>query len=548
MPTNIKQGIVMIRNAMFFLGFVTLFALQVNAQKMTAGDRLKMMTAMEQIEKGNLEDAYRLYREVHRNVPDNGEVNYQCGKTAFELSKFTEAHIYLTKAVALKPKTGKDAQMWLGRAEHRLGMLDESATSLAAYKSKLKGKTASSHIVNEYIYQVDLAKKLLANPVKATVSNMGVAINSEYPESNPSITADGNTFIFTTARPENVGGKMDPAFKIYYQDIWISSRDSATGKWTEAERLSGELNTPDHDANLSISSDGNVIFVYRSVRGGDIYYSKKKKNGEWREPEPVGGKVNTTYFETGACMTSDKKHLYFISERPGKGKGNGDIWVAKKTGSFEYGEPTNISEVNTIDDESSVFLHPNGKTMYFSSNSKESMGGYDIFKSDWVDGKWTKPINLGYPINTLGEEKQFTISADGLTGYITTQRDDSHGGYDIYEVDLSEYEIPNLEQYQYASKSISVGNAVAILKGRVIDKRDGEALEVMVRIENENGKVIEVLQTNENGEYFVTLPGGAKYRIVIKAKDYKPIEEVIQIPQLSGKAEVINRSFLLEDD
>lgn len=539
----------MTRKVLFMLGFAVLVFSQAKAQKMSVGDRLKMMTASEQIEKGNLDEAYRLYREVHRNVPDNGEVNYQCGKMAFELGRFTEAHIYFTKAVALKSKVGKDAQMWLGRAEHRLGMLEEATQSLEAFRKKIKGKAAAMHIVNEYIYQLDRAEKLLANPVKVTIQNMGDKINSEYVESNPSVTADGNTFIFTTARPENVGGAMDPVFKIYYQDIWMSIRDSVTGKWHEAERLVGELNTADHDANLSISSDGNIIFVYRSVRGGDIYYSKKKKNGEWRAPEPLNGKVNTTYFETGACMTSDKKQIFFISERPGKGKGNGDIWLAKKTGSFEYGEPVNINEVNTIDDESSVFLHPNGKTMYFSSNSKESMGGYDIFKSDLVDGKWSKPINLGYPINTLGDEKQFTISADGRTGYITTQREDSYGGFDIYEVDLSEYEIPNLEENQYAgSKSISIGDAVAIVKGRVLDKSDGEALEVMVRIENENGKVLEEIQTNENGEYFVTLPGGANYKIVIKAKDYKMVEELIHIPQLSSKSEVITRSFLLEDD
>jgi hypothetical protein len=247
-------------------------------------------------------------------------------------------------------------------------------------------------------------------------------------------------------------------------------------------------------------------------------------------------------------MSADKKQLFFISERVGKGKGNGDIWVAQKTGSFEYGEATNLAILNTIDDENSVFLHPNGKTLFFSSNSKESMGGYDIFKSDLVDGKWTAPINLGYPINTLGDEMMFTISADGQTGYLATKRDDSYGGFDIYEVDLSNYRIPNLDKPYAGSQTITIGEAVSILKGRVLDKKDGEPMEVTVRIETENGKMVEELQTNEEGEYFITLTGDARYRIVIKTKDYKPVEEVVYIPKSTGKSEVVIRSFLLEED
>ncbi|MCX7745166.1 MAG: hypothetical protein N2167_11440 [Flavobacteriales bacterium] len=529
-----------------FVGLVT--SVMVYAQKMTASDRIKMMTAQENVEKNNLEEAYKLYREVHRNIPNNAEVNFQCGKTAFALKRYNEADIYFTKALNINPKISKELKMWIGRTQHMLNQLTEAKASLEEFKATLKGKRQQTHIVNEYIYQVEMAQKLMANPVNVVIKNMGKEINSEYPESNPSITADGQTFIFTTARPDNVGGKIDPDFGIYFQDIWMSTKDPNTGKWTEAERLGGELNTPDHDANLSISSDGSVIFVYRSVKGGDIYYSKKNKKGEWRTPEVVGGKVNTTYFESGACMSADKKELYFISERVGKGKGNGDIWVAKKTGSFEYGEAENLSILNSIDDESSVFLHPNGKTLFFSSNCKESIGGYDIFKSDLVDGKWTAPVNLGYPINTLGDEMMFTISADGQTGYYTTKRDDSYGGYDIYEVDLSNYRIPNLDKPYAGSQSITIGDAVSILKGRVLDKKDGEPMEVTVRIETEAGKLIEELQTNENGEYFITLQGDSKYKISIKTKDYKPIEEVVFIPKSGTKSEIVIRSYLMEED
>lgn len=532
-----------------FIIFFILTAIQWNAaaQKMSAGDRLKMITAEENINKDNYDEAYKLYREVHRNNPEHPEVNYQCGKTAFNLKKYNEAQIYLSKAVKVNSSKTKDARMWLGRAEHMLGMLDESLKAFEIFKSTLKGKAAASHLVNEYIYQVNVAKKLMNKPVNVTIKNMGKNINSTYPESNPSITADGKTFIFTTARPQNMGGKKDEVNQLYFQDIWISEKDSVSNEWTEAESIGGELNSDEHDASLSITADGSGIFVYKSIRGGDIYYSKKKKNGTWRTPEAVEGKVNSTYFETGACVTGDKKTMYFISEREGKGKGNGDIWMASKKGSNEYEEPVNLAILNTIDDENAVFIHPNGQTLYFSSNSKESIGGYDIFKSDWVNGNWTAPVNLGYPINTLADELQFCISADGRYGYISTKRDDSFGGYDIYEIDLTSYAIPAQEGTYTGSTSITSGNAMSILKGKVLDKKDGEPMEVTLIVEDPQGKVIAETQTAENGDYLIALTGGLNYSIIIKEKDYVSVKESVYVPVSGSTSLIVNRSFLLEE-
>lgn len=520
------------------------------AQKLTASDKLRLFDGDDNYLKEYYDAAYKIYKDLHLKYPENADINYKAGKTAFILGRYNEALTFLTKAVALKTKVGKnDADLYLGRAQHMEGLLDEALKSFQAYKSRLKGKKATTDIVNEYIYQVDLAKKLMSMPVNVTIRNMGDMINTEYRESNPSITADGNTFIFTSCRPENTGGQIDPNFGIYYQDIWISEKDSLTGKWSDAELVPGEINTKEHDACLSISADGSVIFIYRSVKGGDIYYSKKKKNGDWRTPEPLEGKANTTYFETGACMTTDKKHIYFVSERPGKGIGNGDIWTAKRTGRFEYEEAVNLGNVvNTVDDENSVFLHPDGKTIYFSSNSKNAIGGYDIFKTEYLNGKWTKPANLGYPINTLGDETHFVITADGKKGYITAKREDTFGDYDIYEVDLENYTIPDVDGTHEGSRTISSGEPVSIVRGKVLSQLDGETLEGTVEIRDESGSKVTETESNEGGEFFVVLEGNKTYTLTFNVKEYQEQTITVFLPQTPGKTEIVNKVVFLKEE
>jgi hypothetical protein len=247
-------------------------------------------------------------------------------------------------------------------------------------------------------------------------------------------------------------------------------------------------------------------------------------------------------------MTADKKHIYFISERPNKGVGNGDIWTAKKTGRFEYDEAENLGKVvNTIDDENSVFLHPDGKTLYFSSNCSQSIGGYDIFKTEYKDGKWTKPVNLGYPINTLGDEMHFVITADGRRGYMTTRRDDSYGDYDIYEIELDKYRVPDLDGTNEGSATISSGEPVSILRGKVLST-DGEALESSITIQDEAGNRVDGIESNENGEYFVILDGDKTYTLEFRSKDYKYQTISVFMPKTPGKTEIVSKVIFLEEE
>jgi hypothetical protein len=523
-----------------------------SAQKMTLTDKVKLIDADENYQKEYWDAAYGLYKELHVKYPEDSKISYKAGKVSLILKKYDEALTFLTKAAEKKPKGVKDLEFWLGQAQHKEGLLDQALANYEAYRKTLRGKAQTTDIVNDYIHQVSLAKQYMSIPVNVKIINMGEAINSEYIESNPSVTADGKVLIFSTCRPENTGGLKDPTVGIYFQDIWMSERDSVSGKWMDAEIIRGALNSKEHDASPSISADGNVIIIYKSVNGGDLYYSKKRRNGEWREPEQVKGKVNSTYFETSGCITADKKKIYFVSERVGgtkeaKAQGNGDIWVATKTGSYEYAEPVNLgSTVNSIDDEVSVFVHPDGTTIFFASNGKNSIGGYDIFKSEWKDGKWTTPINLGYPINTLGDEKQFSLTADGKTAYITSHREDTKGEFDIYEIDMSNYVLPDPEGKNQGSKGITSGS-ISILKGKVLNGKEGTPVETVVKISDEKGQLIDELETSESGDFLIVLEGDKTYTLNVKAEGFNAYEEKISLKKTPGKTETVVKAIFLED-
>lgn len=518
--------------------------------KMSLPDLLKLADADENYQKEYWDAAYTIYRDLHVKYPADTKISYKAGKVCLILKKYDEALTFLTKAAEKKPKGVKDLEFWLGQAQHKEGMLDEGLKNYEIFRKSLKGKAQTTDIVNDYIHQISLAKKYMAIPVNVVIKNMGEAINSEYIESNPSVTADGRVLIFSTMRPENTGGLKDPTIGLYYQDIWMSERDSISGEWQDAELIKGALNTKDHDASPSISADGNVIIIYRSVNGGDLYYSKKRRNGQWREPETVKGKVNTTYFETSGCITADKKKIFYVSERErgaGKAQGNGDIYMANKTGSYEYAEPINLGPtINSIDDEVSVFVHPDGTTLFFASNGKNSIGGYDIFKTEWKDNKWTTPVNLGYPINTLGDEKQFSLTADGKKAYITSHREDTKGEFDIYEIDLTNYQLPDPENINQGSNTITSGS-ISILKGKVLDGKQGTPVEAIVKITDDKGHVIDELETSESGDFLIVLDGDITYTLSTKVDGFKSYEEKIFLPKTPGKTETIVKAIFLED-
>ncbi len=509
---------------------VCFVALLSNAQAIDAADQVKMVMAKQKLYAGQYIGALNIYKEVLQKNPDDAGVLYYVGYCNFELKKYDIATEHLKKAIATNKDVKPETHLVLGKIYLYDEKIEEALAEFNTYKTSVNSKTAEQEDVDVYISHCNNAKKIMASPIDVKINNLGTAINSKYDDQSPCISADGRKLVFNTRRPETTDSPTDvEGDGKYFQDIYISTWDTINHKWNPSEDVPGNVNTPAHDACTSISPDGKQIFIYKNdvtdheSRGGDVFVSKVV-NGKWKTPEALGKPINSSYWEGGACIAPDGKTLYFISERKG-GYGHADIWMVKRISKTEWGKPVNLgAEINSEFDEVGVFLAPDGKTLFFSSNGKGSMGSYDVFKSNLEGDKWSKPVNLGYPINTVYKDGPIVISADAQTAYFASERKGGLGESDIYSADLSNYSLLEKDGKKKTDSGLS------ILKGTVRDGFQGTGIAAVdVKILDASNAVVATTMTNENGEYFITLKGGVTYTVKVAAKGYKTAEEKVEL-------------------
>ncbi|MGZ4035143.1 MAG: tetratricopeptide repeat protein [Bacteroidia bacterium] len=531
---------------MFILGSISAQKKQNVIDK--TGDIGKMVVAEQKFYAMDYKGALSIYQDVLTGKPDDANVIFHIAECYYELHQYKEATENAEKAKKTDPKANIDNSLLLGKLYQLDGRLDEALAEFTTYKAEVgSGKKATESGVDMYIGQVNTAKELMAKPVDVKIENMGAVINSEYEEKAPMVSADGKTLIFTSRRPGR-SSAINPDDGKYFEDIYVSHWDTTKKAWGDAELIPGALNTEGQDAATSISPDGKQIFLFKNdveseSRGGDIYVSRLSSSGKWGAPSSIGKPINTTYAELGACISPDGKTLYFVSERQG-GFGNADIWMAKKKSHSEWDKPVNLGDVvNTAEDEGGLFLAPDGKTLFFTSKGHNSMGGYDMFKTVLENGKWSTPVNLGYPINTINNDYCFSLSVDARTGYFTSDRKGGLGERDIYKVDLTNY--PVLDKDMRA-KATNNGPAMAILKGDIFDATAGSGMEAEVVVYDETGaKVGSTTSSEGSGEYFMTLLSGKTYEVKIEVKGYKPIDEKVDVKTAKEGATTVVKHYLL---
>lgn len=334
------------------------------------------------------------------------------------------------------------------------------------------------------------------------IKNIGPPVNTEDSEYAPVINASGTRLYFTYRGVNSEGGKqLTPGQKdeekgIYFEDIYYAEKISDT-LWDNPKPIK-ELNTIYHEALLSVSQDEKQMFLYRNTSGGtgDIFISQNI-NGKWSNPEKLRGEVNTSSWEGSAFLSPDGKYLYFASERPG-GYGGKDLYRAKLIDG-KWKKIENLGpQINTKADEDSPVLFGDGNILFFSSNGHKSIGGFDIFRSDNINGKWSEPINVGAPVNTPKDDIFFTITADGSVAYLSSDRKGSLGKQDIYEIK------PGL-----------IGNPakLVVLKGIVRYNFNPVEAKILIRSELNSKVNYEPIFSNSKGEYTVTLPAQDNFKI-----------------------------------
>jgi outer membrane protein OmpA-like peptidoglycan-associated protein len=273
----------------------------------------------------------------------------------------------------------------------------------------------------------------------------------------------------------------------------------------------GSINTPQNEGAQNISQDGNwLVFTACNRQEGfgscDLYISYVTNEG-WSEALNLGNKINTEHWESQPCLSPDKRNLYFTSRRP-DGFGGSDLYVSHLLPNGRWSEPENLGAgINTAGDESSPFIHADNQTLYFTSTGLPGYGEEDIFLvRKQADGSWSEPQNLGYPINTISHEGTLFIAADAQTAYYASDRSDSRGGLDIYSF--------NMRPEMRPAKTLWI-------KGQVFDKKTTRGLPSSVElIDLETRKPISKVQTDETGNYLITLPVGKDYAFNVNRKGY----------------------------
>jgi outer membrane protein OmpA-like peptidoglycan-associated protein len=524
--------------------------LAVSTQVLAQDFKDAMNKADRQFAKSDFANALDSYRKAENLQPNNPMVQLKIGLTYLSTTSYKfKALPYLQKAFAAQPNIDPFIDFYMGSAYQ---VAHDFAKARECYELFKKKNKRMADIAQHKIGECVRGDSLVTNATEAIIENIGKVINSPYHDYAPILYPNDSTMIFTSNRsapptPENPKPPMN------FEDIFISKR---TPDWTPPARLSPEVNVDQHDAAASISYDGKFLFLYYEEGYGDIYMSELV-DGAWGKPVALNQNVNTMHWETSASMSKDGRKLYFSSNRPG-GYGELDIWMSARDGKGEWGKPVNLGpNVNTPGNEDSPYIHPDGVTLYFGSDAHPGVGSTDIFRSDFREGMWQKPVNMGYPVNSADYDNYFVISENKKNGYFASVREDGMGETDIYRIQFLDpkpkevpvvapvvIEQPVIEKEKdfidpmvQLQKELKVGT---ILKGKVVDAETGSVLGArMVLTDNEKNVVLAIINTDPaTGDFEMFIPHGGNYGVSTEKDGYLFNSINFNLPAFSEMQEI----------
>jgi outer membrane protein OmpA-like peptidoglycan-associated protein len=416
----------------------------------------------------------------------------------------------------------------LARAYHFVYRFDDAISNYYNYRSFVDLNDAVEYAqVKHQIEYAENAKLLIEQPVSIKVQSLGPVINSKYEDYSPVISADATTLIFTSRREGTTGGKLFLDGK-YYEDIYIAKKER--GKWTTPRSIGTNINTEGHEATIGLSPDGQQLFIYKDDNGDGNIYMSKLNGAEWSKPEKLGGEINTTSWETHATVSVDGQNLFLVSNRSGS-LGGRDIYKVSLLPDGTWGKAENLGPtINTPYDEEAPFFSADGKTLIFSSQGHNSMGGFDIFTSENIDGVWSTPVNIGYPINSPEDDVFFVTTPDGQFAYYSSRMEGGMGEKDIYLIELSEKKKESL----------------TVMKGVVILENTPEIIANIVVTDARTNAVTGIYKPHkQTGSFIFILQPGAEYNVSYECDGYESRVDKIVVPENSSYAE-ITRAVLLD--
>jgi outer membrane protein OmpA-like peptidoglycan-associated protein len=462
----------------------------------------------------NYEAALPKYLETIQSGVKDPLAYYQTGVCYFvtqNVDNQIKGIPYYEQALNLKKDLPPQAYYELASLYLKNEQLQKAMETFSAYRDLVKLDKKATALADRGYQSCQNAMAMMSVPRNFTVHSFPGSLNTQYTEYNPVVSADESVLAFTALRPNT--GRTRSGDK-FIEEIYVSYNKS--GNWSEPKvvPIASEYNV----GTAGISADGQkmIVFMGGATDPGNLF--QVTKSGDvWSKPSILATSINSSGLESTSSLTPDGKVIYFASDRQG-GKGGLDIWkIELKNGKWSL--PINLGpEINTKDNEDAPFIHPDQKTLFFTSDGHSTMGGRDIFKTSLVNGKWSNPENMGYPVNTTSNDNYFTLLADGKRAYFSSDRKGGQGAQDIYYLDMPE-------------------NAMTIpltmIKGRVINSETGKPMPTkMYVVDNETKKELEFVYDPDpkTGEYLIILPPSKNYDIIIESEGFLPYTLNVNIP------------------
>lgn len=460
-----------------------------------------------------LSESIKLLRSALERDPKYVEAYTLMGYVYVDMSDKAEALNAFENALKINPRFSSNTVFFVGQLLLEKGEYQESERAFLEF---MKFPVADPKLRSDAQNRLDglsFALNAIKTPVPFNPINLGSGVNTALPEYFPSITVDGSTLLFTRQLPApNTPAK-------YNEDFYVSQLEGEI--WGQSDNIGMPINTENNEGAPSLSADGKLLIFtacelygdYGSGRKGlgscDLFFSQRQ-GSNWSNPQNLGTEINSRSWETQPSFSADGKTLYYVKRVKDKsGNAHSDIFVSAVGEDGYWSTPSVLpSHINTSKNEESVFIHPDGQTLYFSSDGHPGMGGLDIFLTRKNSkGEWSLPINLGYPINTHVSENSILISPDGTKAYFASDREGGYGGLDLYE-----FKLP---------KSIQP-NQVSYLSGKVIDAETRKPLSSQFELLNlENSEtVISALSDPSDGSFLVALPLSKNYALNVSKPGY----------------------------
>ena len=502
------------------------------------------------------------YQKAQSFNPNNAELNYKIGSCMLFTHNKENAFSYLKKATSLSNDFPNDFLFYKGMCLQLDGEFGKAIEQFELFRNSAKKKELElfEMLAKKYIKECNSSVDVLSQTHRIWVDNL--SLNTEYDDWSPCLSADGDLLLFTSNRPnENSANNIGS----YDQDIYYSNKKSR--KFKLIFPLS-ELNSSSDDVSGGLSYDGQRLLIFKEEDGNTDVYESELNGKYWGEVNRKMGKKsrggNTDKNETFASFDPPDIKVYYITD--GGHSGNKNIYFSGVMNRERniWGKGQSAGVVNTKFQEGSVYIHPDGKTMYFSSKGHNTLGGYDIFVS-YVDdlGHWGKPINLGYPINTPYDDLFYSATASGRYAFIASNRAGGKGGLDIYKVTYWGADKPmtaDFEDQLMASIASPVSdNSVAepitveeksltVFKGKILDAitKNSIAADIEITI-NSTGEVYTTLKSNSStGKFLLSLPAGKNYGISVAAEGYLFHSENFDLPKGDG-FNLVNKDIELKN-